>query len=33
MVTKWLVEERLTMKDGKAFLDGFELGAHGYATE
>ncbi len=25
MVTKWLVEERLTMKDGKAFLDGFEL--------
>ncbi|HDM8156482.1 phosphoribosylglycinamide formyltransferase [Vibrio harveyi] len=33
MVTKWLVEERLTMKDGKAFLDGFELGKHGYADE
>lgn len=33
MVTKWLVDERLTMRDGKAYLDGFELGEHGYATE
>ncbi|MGR5537298.1 phosphoribosylglycinamide formyltransferase [Vibrio campbellii] len=33
MVTKWLVDERLSMRDGKAYLDGFELGTHGYATE
>ncbi|EDP59122.1 phosphoribosylglycinamide formyltransferase [Vibrio sp. AND4] len=33
MVTKWLVDERLTMRDGKAYLDGFELGAHGYADD
>ncbi|MGR5235584.1 phosphoribosylglycinamide formyltransferase [Vibrio alfacsensis] len=33
MVTKWLVDERLSMRDGKAYLDGFELGAHGYAAE
>ncbi len=32
MVTKWLVEERLTMKDGKAWLDGKALGTHGYAA-
>ena len=34
MVVKWLVEERLTMKDGKeAYLDGERLGMHGYAQE
>ncbi|MFN1618808.1 phosphoribosylglycinamide formyltransferase [Vibrio rotiferianus] len=33
MVTKWLADERLTMRDGKAYLDGFELGEHGYADE
>ncbi|MFM2658166.1 MULTISPECIES: phosphoribosylglycinamide formyltransferase [Vibrio] len=33
MVTKWLVEGRLSMTEGKAYLDGFELGAHGYAAE
>ncbi|HDM8212999.1 TPA: phosphoribosylglycinamide formyltransferase [Vibrio harveyi] len=33
MVTKWLVDGRLSMTEGKAYLDGFELGAHGYATE
>ncbi|MBM4903893.1 phosphoribosylglycinamide formyltransferase [Vibrio parahaemolyticus] len=32
IVTKWLVEERLIMQDGKAWLDGKELGPHGYAT-
>ena len=33
MVTRWLVEGRLSMTEGKAYLDGFELGAHGYAAE
>ena len=33
MVTKWLIEGRLSMTEGKAYLDGFELGAHGYAAE
>lgn len=33
MVAKWLVDERLIMKDGKAYLDGAELGAHGYASD
>ncbi len=32
IVTKWLVEERLIMQDGKAWLDGKELGPHGYAA-
>ncbi|BDR12705.1 phosphoribosylglycinamide formyltransferase [Vibrio sp. STUT-A11] len=32
IVTKWLVEDRLKMQDGKAWLDGKELGAHGYAA-
>jgi phosphoribosylglycinamide formyltransferase-1 len=33
MVVKWLVEERLEMKNGKAFLDGEQLGMHGYAQD
>lgn len=33
MVAKWLVDERLIMKDGKAYLDGAELSAHGYASD
>lgn len=33
MVTKWLVEGRLSMTEGKAYLDGFELDSHGYAAE
>ncbi|MGR5160466.1 phosphoribosylglycinamide formyltransferase [Vibrio owensii] len=33
MVTKWLVDGRLSMTEGKAYLDDFELGAHGYAAE
>ncbi|MFM2584325.1 phosphoribosylglycinamide formyltransferase [Vibrio campbellii] len=33
MVTKWLVDGRLSMTEGKAYLDGFELGEHGYADE
>ncbi|MCZ4295963.1 phosphoribosylglycinamide formyltransferase [Vibrio sinaloensis] len=34
MVVKWLVEERLVMKDGKeAYLDGNLLSIHGYAEE
>ncbi len=33
IVVKWLIEERLTMKDGKAYLDGKMLGAHGYASD
>ncbi|MFH4574805.1 phosphoribosylglycinamide formyltransferase [Vibrio diabolicus] len=33
MVVKWLVDERLIMKDGKAYLDGAELSAHGYASD
>lgn len=33
MVTKWLVEGRLSMTEGKAYLDGFELDAQGYAAE
>ncbi|NVC93679.1 phosphoribosylglycinamide formyltransferase [Vibrio natriegens] len=32
IVTKWLVEDRLKMQGGKAWLDGKELGAHGYAA-
>ncbi len=32
IVTKWLIEGRLTMKDGQAWLDGKALGAHGYAA-
>ncbi|RPB38335.1 phosphoribosylglycinamide formyltransferase [Vibrio diabolicus] len=33
MVAKWLVDERLIMKDDKAYLDGAELSAHGYASD
>ena len=33
LVVKWLVDERLIMKDGKACLDNAELGANGYAAE
>ncbi|WP_394135256.1 phosphoribosylglycinamide formyltransferase [Aliivibrio fischeri] len=33
MVANWLVEERLTMIDGKAILDGTELGLSGLETE
>ncbi|WP_199458837.1 phosphoribosylglycinamide formyltransferase [Vibrio owensii] len=33
MVTKWLVDGRLSMTEGKAYLDGFELDAQGYAAE
>ncbi|MGP8307350.1 phosphoribosylglycinamide formyltransferase [Vibrio sp. YIC-376] len=32
IVTKWLVEDRLKMLNGKACLDGKELGEHGYAA-
>ena len=32
IVTKWLVEDRLKMQNGKAWLDGKELGEHGYAA-
>ncbi|MGY0614056.1 phosphoribosylglycinamide formyltransferase [Vibrio sp. FJH11] len=32
IVTKWLVEDRLKMQNGKAWLDGKELGKHGYAA-
>ncbi|WP_170620554.1 phosphoribosylglycinamide formyltransferase [Aliivibrio fischeri] len=33
MVANWLIEERLTMVDGKAILDGIELGLSGLETE
>ncbi|MCG9583273.1 phosphoribosylglycinamide formyltransferase [Vibrio tubiashii] len=34
MVVKWLVEERLVMKDEKeAYLDGKQLGIHGHAED
>jgi phosphoribosylglycinamide formyltransferase-1 len=34
MVVKWLVEERLVMKDEKeAYLDGKLLGIHGHAED
>lgn len=33
LVVKWMVEDRLEMKNGKAFLDGAQLGIHGYAQE
>ncbi|MUJ38845.1 phosphoribosylglycinamide formyltransferase [Aliivibrio fischeri] len=33
MVANWLIEERLTMVDGKAILDGTELGLSGLETE
>ena len=34
LVVQWLVEERLTMKDGKeAYLDGKLLGIHGHAQD
>ncbi|MBU2898423.1 phosphoribosylglycinamide formyltransferase [Vibrio hepatarius] len=34
LVVQWLVEERLTMKNGKeAYLDGQRLGIHGYAQD
>ncbi|KOO07117.1 phosphoribosylglycinamide formyltransferase [Vibrio hepatarius] len=33
LVVKWMVEDRLEMKNGKAFLDGEQLGIHGYAQE
>ncbi|MUK45488.1 phosphoribosylglycinamide formyltransferase [Aliivibrio fischeri] len=33
MIANWLVEERLTMVDGKAILDGTELGLSGLETE
>lgn len=33
LVTKWFIEGRLAMIDGKAHLDGEILGEHGYAEE
>ncbi len=33
LVTQWIIEGRLEMKDGKALLDGEPLGIHGYADE
>jgi len=33
LVTKWFVEGRLAMRDGKAYLDNIELGMHGYQGE
>jgi len=33
LVSKWFIEERLSMINGKAVLDGQELGIHGYAEE
>ncbi len=33
LVVKWFIEERLEMKEGKAFLDGEALGMHGYAGD
>ncbi|WP_428774299.1 phosphoribosylglycinamide formyltransferase [Vibrio sp.] len=33
LVTKWFVEGRLEMIDGKAYLDGEKLGIHGYADQ
>lgn len=33
LVAKWFVEDRLEMISGKAFLDGKQLGMHGYAQE
>ncbi|MGL6258169.1 phosphoribosylglycinamide formyltransferase [Vibrio sp. WXL103] len=33
MVAKWFVEDRLEMRQGKAFLDGEQLGIHGYAAD
>ncbi len=33
MVCKWFVEERLSMVNGQAILDGKALGKHGYAEE
>jgi phosphoribosylglycinamide formyltransferase-1 len=33
LVAKWFVEDRLAMKEGKAFLDGKELGMHGHLGE
>lgn len=33
LVVKWMVEGRLSMKAGKALLDGEPLGMHGYAQD
>ncbi|WP_394248031.1 phosphoribosylglycinamide formyltransferase [Vibrio profundi] len=33
LVSKWFIEERLSMINGKAVLDSKELGLHGYAEE
>ncbi|WP_116473685.1 phosphoribosylglycinamide formyltransferase [Zobellella maritima] len=33
LVTRWFCEGRLAMKDGKAWLDGHELPAQGYASQ
>jgi len=33
LVVEWFVNDRLEMKGGKAFLDGSQLGVHGYAEE
>ena len=33
LVVQWFVEDRLTMENGKAFLDGEPLGMHGYADD
>ena len=33
MVCKWFAEDRLSMVDGQAVLDGKVLGKHGYAEE
>ena len=33
LVVEWFVNDRLEMRGGKAFLDGKQLGIHGYASE
>lgn len=33
LVTKWFIEDRLSMKDGQAYLDEAALGLHGYAED
>lgn len=33
LVAQWFVEERLEMREGKAYLDGKQLGMHGYAFD
>ncbi len=33
LVAKWFINERLTMQQGRAYLDGAELGPQGYAQD